>query len=136
MHEEFIMKYEAEFLRPFALNGYGCCDDLTAKPDSVCALPQMRRISISPYADVPRCAERLEDNFILSWKPGPWDLVGEFRPDAIRTYIRSAIAAAGEHNCIFEMILKDTHTCDHNPERFSEWSRISREEVEIFQEGC
>ena len=78
MHETFIMKYEAEFLKPFALNGYGCCDDLTEKLDSVCALPQMKRISISPYADVPKCAGYLKGNFILSWKPGPWDLVGEF----------------------------------------------------------
>ena len=133
MHETFIMKYEAEFLKPFALNGYGCCDDLTQKLDSVCALPQMRRISISPYADVPECAERLKGDFILSWKPGPWDLVGEFNADTIRKRIRSAIEAAGEHNCVFEMILKDTHTCDHQPDRFTRWSQIAREEVERFQ---
>ena len=133
MHEAFIMKNEAEFLKPFALNGYGCCDDLTEKLDSVCALPQMKRISISPYADVPKCVGYLKGNFILSWKPGPWDLVGEFNEEIIRTRIRSAVEAATTHGCVFEMILKDTHTCDHHPERFTEWSRIAREEVEKVQ---
>jgi hypothetical protein len=28
------------------------------------------------------------------------------------------------------MVLKDTHTCDHHPERFNEWTKIAREEVE------
>jgi hypothetical protein len=27
------------------------------------------------------------------------------------------------------MILKDTHTCEHHPERFDRWTKIAREEV-------
>ncbi len=30
------------------------------------------------------------------------------------------------------MILKDTHTCDHHPERFAQWTQIAWEEVERF----
>jgi hypothetical protein len=30
------------------------------------------------------------------------------------------------------MILKDTHTCEHRPERFDQWSRIARELVGEF----
>ena len=28
------------------------------------------------------------------------------------------------------MILKDTHTCQFHPERFTLWTRIAREEIE------
>lgn len=135
MHAEFFMHYEAEFMKPFAMNGYGCCDDLTRKLDTVCTLPQMRRISIAPFADVERCAERLKGEYILSWKPQPQDLVGFFEPDTIRRRIRNALEAAGRHNCVFEMILKDTHTCEGRPERFTKWSRIAREEVDRFVGG-
>jgi len=135
MHEAFLMKYEAEFLQPFAMNGYGCCDDLTRKLDSVCALPQMRRISISPYADVKKCAEQLKGGFILSWKADPRDMVGGFSPETIRTRIRSALQAAADNGCVFEMILKDTHTCDRQPDRFAVWSEIAREEVVRIQES-
>jgi hypothetical protein len=27
------------------------------------------------------------------------------------------------------MILKDTHTCEHRPERFDHWTQIARQEV-------
>ena len=37
--------------------------------------------------------------------------------------------AARANNCVLEMILKDTHTCQSRPERFTEWTRIAREEI-------
>lgn len=130
MHAEFFMPYESEFIRPFARNGYGCCDDLTRKLHLVCQMPNMRRISISPYADVHRSAEQLKGDFILSWKTDPRDLAGAYDPPRIRKRIRSALQSARAHGCVFEMILKDTHTCEHQPQRFTEWAQIAREEVD------
>ncbi len=136
MHREFVMQYEARFIEPFGLNGYGCCDDLTGKLDVVCSLPNMRRISISPFADVVRCAEQLRGRAILSWKPHPGDLVGGFRPEIVRTRIRTAVEAAADYGCVLEMILKDTHTCEQNPGRFTAWTRIAREQVARICERC
>ena len=31
---------------------------------------------------------------------------------------------------MLEIILKDTHTCDHHPERFTLWTKIARELVD------
>lgn len=129
MHWEFSMRYEAELLAPFGLTGYACCDDLTLKLDYVKRLPHLRRISIAPAADVDRCAPPLGPDYIFSWKPRPTDLVGNFNPDRIRSYIRHTLAVARQHGCVLEMILKDTHTCENHPERFIEWARIAREEV-------
>ena len=128
MHEEFVLQYERRLLEPFGLNGYGCCEDLTRKLDDVLTIPNIRRISISPWADVETCAERLGDGYVFSWKPHPAHLAGRFDPDRIRDYIRHALDAT--RVCVFEMILKDTHTCDRHPERFDEWTRIARELVE------
>ncbi len=128
-HAEFVMQYEKRLLAPFGLNGYGCCEDLTRKLDDVFTIPNIRRISISPFADVDKCAEKLEGNYIYSWKPQPNHLVGRFDEAMIRAYIRHAIKAAQRHGCVLEIILKDTHTCEHRPERFDQWSMIVREEV-------
>jgi hypothetical protein len=130
MHAQFAIAYEARLLEPFGLNGYGCCEDLTRKLDDVLAMPNMRRVSVSPFADVDACAERLGASCIFSWKPHPAHLVGEFSPQRIRTYIRHAVEAARANGCVLEMILKDTHTCDHHPERFTVWTQIAREVVE------
>ena len=125
MHEEFVLSYERELLEPFALNGYGCCEDLSHKIDRVLTIPGIRRISISPFADVDRSAERLGRRAIFSWKPQPAHLVGSFDEEGIRAYIAHTIRVA--RGCVLEMILKDTHTCEHRPERFDRWSALASE---------
>jgi hypothetical protein len=130
MHEEFILSYERKLLAPFGLNGYGCCEDLTRKLDYVFRIPGIRRISISPFADVDACAEKLKGRYIFSWKPRPSDLVGDFNPKRVRDYIAHALRAAEANGCVLEIILKDTHTCDGHPERFTEWTRIARQLIQ------
>jgi hypothetical protein len=127
MHNEFVMEYEKRLLGLFGLNGYGCCEDLTNKLDYVFQIPNIRRISISPWADVDRCAEKLGNRYIFSWKPHPSHLVGDFNPAAIRDYIQHTVDVT--RDCVIEMILKDTHTCENHPERFTIWSDIAQEVV-------
>ncbi|MBE0698021.1 MAG: hypothetical protein IH586_13950, partial [Anaerolineaceae bacterium] len=129
MQRNFAMAYERELLAPFGLTGYGCCEDLSRKLEDVLTLPHMRRISISPFADVERCAEILQGRAIYSWKPQPAHLVGHFDEDAIRAYVRHTLHACKTNGCVLEIILKDTHTCEFHPERFDQWTRIAREEI-------
>ena len=129
-HEEFALRYERELLEPFGLTGYGCCEDLTDKLDDVLRIPHIRRISISPWADVERCAEKLGGGAIFSWKPNPAHLVGSFDEERIKRYIRRTVEAARAGGCALEIILKDTHTCENRPERFDRWLSIARDEVE------
>lgn len=128
MHAEFALPYEKRLLEPFGLTGYGCCEDLTQKLDDVCAIPQIRRISISPWADVDRCAEKLQNRYIFSWKPNPAYLVGHFDPEFTRQYVQHTLDAA--RGCVLEIILKDTHTCNNDPSRFDQWTAIVRELIE------
>jgi hypothetical protein len=129
-HTEFALEYEKRLLEPFGLTGYGCCEDLTRKLDDVLCIPHLRRVSISPFANVDACAEKLEDRVIYSWKPRPSDLVGQFQEERIRRYIRHTIEVAQRHGCVLEIILKDTHTCEYHPERFDRWAQIARQEVD------
>lgn len=128
-HAEFVLEHEKRLLTPFGLTGYGCCEDLTQKLELVFTIPHIRRISISPWADVDICGEKLKGDYIFSWKPNPAHLVGQFSGDAIRNYIRHTIGVAKTHGCVLEIILKDTHTCEQHPERFDEWTRIAREVI-------
>jgi hypothetical protein len=130
MHEEFALQYERRLLTPFGLNGYGCCEDLSRKLDYVLTIPNIRRISISPFADVDKCAERLGAKAIFSWKPHPSHLVGEFDAERLRAYIRHTCDVT--RGCVVEMILKDTHTCESHPERFTRWADIAREVAESY----
>ncbi len=127
-HDEFILQYEKRLLEPFGLTGYGCCEDLSRKLDLVFTIPHIRRISISPWADVDVSAEKLAGNYIFSWKPNPAHLVGDFQSDFVRNYIKHTVDVAGDG--VLEIILKDTHTCQNHPERFDEWTEIAWELVQ------
>ncbi len=127
MHAEFILPYEKRLLAPFGLNGYGCCEDLTHKLDDVFTIPQIRRISIAPWADVDACAKKMQNKYIFSWKPNPAYLVGHFDIEQTRQYVGHTIEAAKD--CVLEIILKDTHTCENHPERFDQWTEVADELV-------
>ena len=130
MHMSFAMQYEARLLAPFGLTGYGCCEPLQRKLDLVLALPRIRRISIAPSADVDLCARQIGRKAIFSWKPQPSMLVGEFDDRKVKNYIRHTLDVAKANGCVLEMILKDTHTCERHPERFTRWTEIARVLVE------
>ena len=132
MHDEFVLQYQLPILERFGLNCYGCCEPLHRKLDMLKRqVPRMRRVSISTWADKRMSAEELGPDYIFSWKPNPATLAGiEFDAEWVRRDIRETIDIANEYGCVLEMIIKDTHTCNHKPERFDEWCKIAMEEAE------
>ncbi|NOZ22201.1 MAG: hypothetical protein GXP25_14070 [Planctomycetes bacterium] len=131
MHDEFALRYEKQWLTRFGLNAYGCCEPLDKKLDYVKQIPRIRRISMSPWIDPVESAEQLEDKYIFSYKPNPAVVAGVgWDEEEVRQGIRTFLEQT--RGCVVEMVLKDTHTCAHHPERMSDWTRIAKEEVERF----
>ncbi|MBM4082678.1 MAG: hypothetical protein FJ278_23430, partial [Planctomycetes bacterium] len=52
MHDEFLLRYQMPIMKEFGLVAYGCCEDLTKKLDMLKQIPNLRRIAITPQADV------------------------------------------------------------------------------------
>jgi hypothetical protein len=129
MFNEFILQYQKPVQERFGLNCFGCCEPLHDRFDYVLTIPRLRRISISPWCDRRISAERLGGDYIFSWKPNPARLAMEgFDEDLVRRETRETLEIA--RDCRVEIILKDTHTCRNEPDRFDRWCRIAREEVE------
>jgi hypothetical protein len=124
MFSEFMMPYEKALMTPFGLTGYGCCEPLENKLDDLFAVQNLRRISCSPFADIKKFAEKVQDRYILSWKPDPAILSNDFETAALETYLREALRKA--RGTRMEIILKDTHTCQNQPERFRRWIDTAR----------
>lgn len=127
MHEEFALRYQRPLLERFGLTCYGCCEPVTDRLQYLFKIPNLRRISISPWADLRIAAEGLQDKYIFSWKPNPAQMCGDFNTDWIRKQIREALDIAKA--CVVEIVLKDTHTVDNDPPRFDTWARIAQEET-------
>ena len=85
MHEEFSLRYERPLLASFGLTGYGCCEDLTRKLGLAKTIGNLRRVSISPFADVDACAERLgvdpKECYVVG--DAVWDLLAARRAEML-----------------------------------------------------
>lgn len=128
MHEEFVLQYERGILQYFGLNGYGCCDDLSRKLNNVLKIKNLRRIAVCPWADIAEFTPVLKKDYIMTWKPQPAHLAYDKMDEhAIYTELSEGIKKA--EGGILELILRDTHTCKNEPERFNKWISIARKAI-------
>jgi hypothetical protein len=134
MHGEFALQYEAKFYNRFGRTYYGCCEPLDNKVD-VCAkyLPNLYKISMSPWVDFHRAAENVGTRFIFAWKPNPAFLAYDrWDPELVRNDIKEKLAIASAHDCIMEIHLKDISTIRYEPQRLTEWNQIAQECAENY----
>jgi hypothetical protein len=127
MHEEFALQYERRFLDRFGLGSYGCCEPLDRKVDIIKKhLPNLRRLSMSPWVDPARGAEAIGDSLIFSYKPNPAILGGEaWDVDYARAQLRDTFDKT--RGCVVEVIMKDLHTVRNQPFRMWEWVKMAKE---------
>jgi len=128
MYEEFVFPFEKPIMERFGLTCYGCCEPLHSRWKAVSRHHNLRRVSCSPWADLEKMAEWLEDKFILSLKPNPAALATpEIDEPAIRAGLRKALEVT--KGCVVELIMKDNHTIGRRPENVVKWCRIAQEEA-------
>lgn len=129
MHDEFVLQYQLPILKPFGLVAYGCCEDLTHKIDMLRQIPNLRRIAVSPFSDVARCAEQIGRDYVFSYRPSPADMVSYgFDADRIRRILRRDLEAC--RDCHVDITLKDVQTVENDPERVKHWVNITREVID------
>lgn len=127
MFEEFALRYQRPLLERFGLTCYGCCEPLSDRLEYVFKIPNVRRLSISPWADIRAASEGLQDKYVFSWKPNPAPICSGADEESIRKGIREALEITSGN--VFEMIMKDTHTLENDPTRLWNWVRIAQEET-------
>ena len=131
MFDEFMLQYQIPIIQRFGLSAYGCCEDLTRKIDRLRNIPNLRRIAVTPWADVAACAEQIGTDYVLSWRPSPADHVcAGFDTDFVRRSIRQGLEAS--KGCHVDITLKDIETVENDPQRLIEWTRIVREVCEQY----
>ncbi len=131
MFAEFIFPYQLPILERFGLNCYGCCEPLDKRWYTVGKTPRLRRVSVSPWANLADMADKLADRYIYSMKPHPASLAVPSLDDRrIRTELRRALQTT--RNCRVEIIMKDNHTIGNNPQNVIRWCQIARREAEAI----
>jgi len=132
MQEEFILQYQMPVLKTFGLVAFGCCEDLTCKIDMLRTIPNLRRIAVTPFADAARCAEQIGQDYVLSYRPSPADMVSYgFDRDRVRSILRRDLEACRDSHV--DVTLKDVETVGKDPERVKNWVAVTRSVIdEVF----
>lgn len=128
MFREFIFPYQKPLMERFGLTCYGCCEPMNERFDIVKEVTNLRRVSVSPWADKEIMADKLKRDYIYSLKPSPTDLASpRMNEENVRKDLRESLRACRD-NCV-EIIMKDNHTLGRNPDNLTNWVRIAREEL-------
>ena len=130
MHWEFAIEHDLKWLERWGLTYYGCCEPLAGKMEQLRRIPNLRKISCSPWNDTKKAIAEIRDEYVISRKPNPaifaydvWD------PGEARRQIRDFLDETGG-DCHVELIMKDISTVAYKPRRLWEWADIAMEEAE------
>lgn len=133
MTDEFEIEYVKEFFDGFGLLYYGCCEPLHDKMEVVKKLPNLRKISVTPWANVRKCAEQMGSEYVLARKPNPAAVcVPHLDEDALRKDILETLQICRENNTPCEFTLKDISSVNYNPMNLTRWEQVVMETIRNF----
>lgn len=128
MHDEFDTQYMIRAMEPYGLVYYGCCEPLDKKIHIIEKIPNLRKISVTPWADVDVATDAIAGRYVVSAKPNPSALsTPTLDTDAVRRELTHIVEACRRNNCTFELVLKDITTVCNRPQNLFEWERIAME---------
>lgn len=128
MFAEFIWPYQKRITDRYGLLCYGCCEPMDDRIEIVKQAKNLRRVSVSPWANKALMAEHLGADYVYSMKPSPTPLsMSVLDEDLVRREIQEGLSLTRNNNV--EIIMKDNHTLGKNPQNLIRWTQIAREEV-------
>lgn len=126
MFEEFVFAYQRPIIEQFGLAYYGCCEPLHQRWHIVSRLPNLRAVSVSPWCDQEFMGEALGRNYVFCRKPNPAHISTEcFEEERVRRDLELTARQASQ--CNVEIIMKDIHTLNGEPERAARWVQMARD---------
>lgn len=136
MFREFILPCYHKIASLFGRLNYGCCEPVHPHWDTIKTLPNLKKVSISPWCDEDFMAEQLRGSGIIYHrKPNPTFLgVGtNLDEDATRKHIEKTIKTA--RGCKLEFAQRDVYTVNNDMNKVRRFVEIIRESIEKYWEG-
>lgn len=130
---EFEVPYMKRLFPYFGNIYYGCCDRLDDRIDVVLNMPNIRKLSCSPWSNPEVFASKLPKTCVMSVKPNPALFAASlFSAEAIKADLRKAMSAAKRYGCNLEFIYKDVSTVKYRPQSLWETAKLAVEVAEDY----
>ena len=131
MHWAFAVEHDLRWLARWGLTYYGCCEPLDGKIDILRRIPNLRKISVSPWCNTAQTVESIGTDYVMSRKPTPAVFAEDtWHPERARRDLREFLDQA--RDCHVELIMKDISTVRYEPQRLWEWAEIAMEVAEEY----
>ena len=128
MFKEFVLPYLKRVTDRFGLVYYGCCEPQTDRLDLIIeAMPNLRSVSVTPWADFERTAELLGSDYVFSRKPDPVPISGS-QPhwDRAEADLQRTYEAARRGDCNVELLFRDVYDIGGDRGRLRTWVELAR----------
>ncbi len=132
MHDEFDLAYNQELFGECGLLYYGCCEPLDRKIDLLRKrFKNLRKISITPWADPERAAAGIGRDYVLAAKPNPAFVSSpHFDPAPVEKEMAAYLDACRRHGTTCEFVLKDISTIANRSENLTQWAATAKAVVD------
>lgn len=131
MHWDFAIAHDLRWLRRFGLVYYGCCEPLDNKIGLMKKIPNLRKISVSPWCDTQKITEQVGGDYVMSRKPNPAIFAAvSYDGDEAERQLTEFMEAAGDGHV--EIIMKDISTVGYHPENLWKWEKTAMKVAEKY----
>lgn len=132
--KEFAFDNELPWAQLYPRIYYGCCERTDHKLKELGTFPNLRKITVSPFAKQQEAFEKMGSQYIVSFKPNSTYLnldpsEGERR---LREEMENVCRWARTYNCNVEIIMKTIINLNHEPERLWRWCDMAAEVVQGY----
>ena len=131
MSLEFAFEHEKRYADLFGLAYYGCCERLDHKLKELRTLPRLKKVSMSPYANIEAGMEMMGGtDLIVSFKPNS-NYLAVSSPEftLLREELVKVCKLAKKYNCNVEMLMKTIITLRNDPQRLWKWCDLAMDVV-------
>ena len=122
-HDEFDIQYSIPLAARCAYTYYGCCEPLHDRIDKLEQYPNLRKVGVSPWADIEKSAEMIGGKYVYSRKPNPAYVAIKVDADLIRREITDTVKVCQKYGCPLDITLKDISTVSYKPENLIIWAQ-------------
>jgi hypothetical protein len=131
MRWEFAVEHDLRWLSRWGMTYYGCCEPLDQSIDVIKRIPNLRKISTTPWADSQRMVDQIGTDYVMSRKPNPNVFARDaFNPDMAREQLAEFCEIS--KGCHRELIMKDISTVRYDPKRLWQWADIAMEVAQDY----
>jgi hypothetical protein len=134
MHDDFDLVYNQEVFGDCGLLYYGCCEPMDKKIDILRKrFKNLRKISITPWADPKIAARDIGSDFVLAGKPNPAFVNSPvFNPAPVEQEMKNYMEACKAHGTTCEFVLKDISTIANNPNNLTQWAATVEKVIDQY----